>query len=227
MISPHRTIIDSGATWAETEALTFTVFTPTYNRASFLRETIDSILAQTYKPIEHIVLDDGSTDDTLALLHTYKDRIKWVSHSNIGETRTVNKGWKMASGELIANVNSDDSIMPDLVATAVGFMQEHQDIVAAYPDWILTDKDSNAISEIKTLDYNHVNMVKWHHCFPGPGTFIRKRAIEFVGPRNPSYRYSADFEFWLRLALHGRFARIPAPRIAGVPACHPQRPPRR
>ena len=73
--------------------------TATYNTAPYLRETIDSILAQTYPNIEYIVLDDGSTDDTLNILKSYGDRIQWESHPNMGETRTVNKGFDMAKGD--------------------------------------------------------------------------------------------------------------------------------
>src|SRR6476620_5979365 len=76
-----------------------TFITPTYNAAHFLPETIDSILVQTYPNIEYIVLDDGSTDNTVEILKSYGDRIMWESHPNMGETRTINKGYSMAKGD--------------------------------------------------------------------------------------------------------------------------------
>ncbi|TMJ66102.1 MAG: glycosyltransferase [Alphaproteobacteria bacterium] len=84
-----------------------TVIVPTFNRASFLEETIDSILEQDYPNIELIVLDDGSIDDTPDVLAKYGDRIIVERHDNIGETLTVNKGFKLAHGDYVCVVNSD------------------------------------------------------------------------------------------------------------------------
>src|SRR5258705_13925027 len=101
------------------------VVTPTYNRAPFLVETIESVLAQTYSNIEYIVVDDGSTDNTPEILESYANNLVWVAQSNAGETPTVNRAWSMTHGEYIMNVNSDDPIPPHLVETLVAYMQEH------------------------------------------------------------------------------------------------------
>ena len=89
-----------------------TVVTPTYNAASYLAETIESVLAQTYAHIEYIVLDDGSTDDTLRVLKQYDGRLHWETQPNMGEALTVNKGWDMARGEDVVIVNADDRRSP-------------------------------------------------------------------------------------------------------------------
>ncbi len=88
------------------------VVTAAYNRASFLPETIESILSQSYPNIEYIVLDDGSADNTREVLARYDGRIRWESHPNMGESLTVNKGWNMARGDLVMTVNSDDPFCP-------------------------------------------------------------------------------------------------------------------
>jgi glycosyltransferase involved in cell wall biosynthesis len=186
-----------------------TVVTPTYNRASFLPETIDSVLSQSYQNIEYIVLDDGSTDNTREVLELYGKRIRWESHNNMGESLTVNKGWSMARGDLIVTVNSDDPILPGLIETGVEFMNSHPDVLVAYPDWLMIDPGGMVLDEIKTCDYNYLNMVRWNRCFPGPGTFIRKKCFALTEMRNPEYCSMADFDYWLRLGLHGPFARIP------------------
>lgn len=185
------------------------IVTPAYNRASYLDETIQSVLAQDYPLIEYIVLDDGSTDNTREVLEKYTGRLIWESHPNMGETRTVNKGWSMAHGEIVAVVNSDDPLLPGAVSTAVAFMQSRPDILVAYPDWDFIDQDSNVIGHHQVPDYDYLYMVRRHHCSVGPGAFIRRKSFELTGMRDPQFRYVADFEYWLRLGLYGQFARIP------------------
>jgi glycosyltransferase involved in cell wall biosynthesis len=185
------------------------IVTPAYNRASFLEETIQSILRQDYPHIEYIVLDDGSTDNTRELLQRYTGQIVWESHPNMGETRTVNKGWRMVRGEIISVVNSDDPLLPGAVATAVEFMQSHPDILVAYPDWAQIGPDSQVIEFIRVPEYDYLYMLRFHQCIVGPGAFIRRKSFELADGRDPDFRYVADFDYWLRLGLHGSFARIP------------------
>jgi GT2 family glycosyltransferase len=185
------------------------IITPAYNRAPYLDETIESVLQQDYPCIEYIVLDDGSTDDTVKVLENYSGRLRWETHANMGETRTVNKGWGMASGEIVATVNSDDPLLPGAVNAAVQFMQSRPDVLVAYPDWVYIGPDSEILGRVQVPDYDYLYMLTRHHCLVGPGAFVRCIAFELAGMRDPEFRYVADFEFWLRLGLYGPFARIP------------------
>ena len=185
------------------------IITPAYNRASYLDETIQSVLNQDYPSIEYIVLDDGSTDNTKEMLEKYTGKLIWETHPNMGESRTVNKGWSMAHGEIVCVVNSDDPLLPGAISSAVAFMQLHPDILVAYPDWNIIGPDSKVIQHIQVREYNYLYMVRQHFCSPGPGAFIRRKAFELAGYRDPDFKYVADFEYWLRLGLYGKFARIP------------------
>ena len=185
------------------------VITPAYNRASYLDETIQSVLNQDYPHLEYIVLDDGSTDDTREVLAQYTGRIIWETHPNMGETRTANKGFSMAKGEIVVVVNSDDPLLPGAVREAVAFMQGHPDILVGYPDWNLIGPDSEVIRHMQVREYDYLDMVRLFYCTPGPGAFIRRRAFELTGGRDPAFRYAGDLEYWLRLGLYGEFARIP------------------
>ena len=83
-----------------------TIITPAYNRADLIEETIHSVLEQKYPNLEYIIIDDGSKDNTLKVIKKYKDKVKIVSQKNMGETRTVNKGFSLAHGDIIAVINS-------------------------------------------------------------------------------------------------------------------------
>src|SRR5688572_26838802 len=98
---------------------TVSIVTPAYNQAEFLRDTIESVLAQDYPNIEYVVLDDGSTDDTPNILAEYGDRFRWETHVNMGQTATINKGWEMTSGEIITWLNSDDTYLSGAIHRAV------------------------------------------------------------------------------------------------------------
>lgn len=185
------------------------VITPTYNRADYLSETIESVLNQDYTNIEYIVLDDGSKDNTIEVLKKYSDRIYWEAQENMGETRTVNKAMKMARGSIICIVNSDDPLIDGAISKAVSFMEQNPDVIVAYPNWIKINSKSEVMEYVDLPEYDYRYMVRQHHCIVGPGAFIKKSLIDQMGGRDPAFRYVADFEFWLRGGLYGRFARIP------------------
>ena len=186
-----------------------TILTPAYNRASYLEDVIKSVIYQDYPNIEYIVLDDGSTDNTRDVLAKYSGKLTWESQPNLGETRTVNKAFGMAHGEIICVVNSDDPILPGAISTAVEFMKARPGILMAYPDWNYINANSDFVWHVQVPEYDYFYMVTRHRCFVGPGAFLRRRALELIGGRDPSFNYVADFDFYLRLGLHGDFARIP------------------
>lgn len=185
------------------------VITPTYNRADYIVETIESVLSQNYPNLEYIVLDDGSKDNSREILAEYTGRIIWESHLNMGEVRTVNKGFEMAYGEIIGIVNSDDPLLPGAIVNIVKFMVENPQIGIVYPDWNLIDAGGKVIEHIQTFDYSYINMLRWHHCMPGPGTFFRKKIVDRLQGRDLQFRYVSDFDFWLRAGLVTEFARLP------------------
>ena len=194
-----------------------TVITPTYNRGNtYLRETMDSVLAQDYPNFEYIVLDDGSTDNTRELLATYDDvRLRWESHDNMGVIKTLNKGFDMAHGDYITVVNSDDPLLPGHLSAAVAFMEAQPDLLAAYPDWQHIDGDGNLVGNVQVSEFDFGEMVKKHYCMPGPGTLLRRKVFDYVDNYKTEFPTIFDFEFYLRVGLYGALnhkavmARIP------------------
>jgi glycosyltransferase involved in cell wall biosynthesis len=186
-----------------------TVITPTYNRADYLNETIRSILDQDYPNLEYIVLDDGSTDHTNEVLSAYSKYITWKSHPNMGEQKTVNRGFKIARGQYIGVVNSDDLLLPGAILAAVKTFIENPDVLVTYPGWSYINEKSNILYEEFVPEFNYELMVRKHLCIVGPGAFIHRRAFKLTGFRDESLRYVADFDYWLRLGMFGPFKRIP------------------
>ena len=170
-----------------------------------------SVIRQDYPHLEYLVLDDGSSDGTLSVIKKYAKNLRYESHQNMGETRTVNKGFTMVRGEIVAIVNSDDPLLPGAVSAAVELMSQRPDILVAYPDWYIIDARGRRIGRKIAPEYDYVRMVSRHDCIPGPGAFFRKSLIEQIGGRDEQFRYVADFDFWLRAGLIGPFARIPEP----------------
>ncbi|MFC1933567.1 glycosyltransferase [Chloroflexota bacterium] len=185
------------------------IVTPTYNQASFLDETIQSVLNQDYSRIEYIVLDDGSIDNTQQVLEKYEGRIFWESHPNMGQARTVNKGWSKSRGDIIGWVNSDDPLLPGVVSEVVTFFEKHPDVLVVYPDWNMIGPDSEVIRHIQAAEYDYMRMLRKHECLPGPGAFFRRKILQLAGLLDPDFKYVLDYEFWLRAGLVGRFVRIP------------------
>lgn len=186
-----------------------TVITAVYNRAGLVDETVRSVLSQDYPNIEYIVLDDGSTDNSWQVLQKYKDRVILEKHKNIGETGTINKGFSMAKGEIIGVLSSDDILFPNAVSEMVECLMHNPDIIAAYPDYRIIDKNSKIIGQVITADYSYSDMFGFFNCLPGVGAFFRAKAAKKLNGRDPYFRFVADFDFWLRAGLIGRFMRVP------------------
>lgn len=193
-----------------------TVVTATYNRADLLPETVDSILAQDYPNLEYLVLDDGSSDNTAQVmqpyLEKYPDIVRFHRHENMGEARTVNRGWDLATGDYLMVVSSDDpQANPMLIRRMVETLEAYPDAVAAFPDWHVIDENSRPVQDYRLGDWDLHYMVHNIHCFIGPGALINRKKLFGRIPylRNPQFRYVSDYECWLRIGLHGPFKHVP------------------
>lgn len=187
------------------------IVTPTYNQAEYLAETIDSVLAQDYQNIEYIVLDDGSTDHTRDVLRKYDGKLRWESHENMGQAKTLNKGWSISSGEIIAYLSSDDCLQKNAVSEAIKAFSENPDIIVTYSDYYLINNRSDIIREFHAPDYDRHALIEDLICQPGPGAFFRRKIFSELGGWHPEFRQIPDFEFWLRASQYGDFLRLKKP----------------
>lgn len=183
---------------------------PVFNAADYLREAIDSVLGQDYSNVELIVLDDGSTDNSVEILKSYPEGLfHWESHSNIGQSATMNKGWSMARGDVLSYLSADDALLPGAVTRSVESLDNHENVVMTYCDYMLMDANSADIRRVYAPEFDYKKMLSDIVVQPGPGVFFRRTAFKKIGGWNSSYRQVPDLEYWLRLGLEGDFLRIP------------------
>jgi glycosyltransferase involved in cell wall biosynthesis len=192
------------------ELPTVTVITPAYNQGIFLRETIESVLAQDYPNIEFFVLNDGSTDNTEDILKEYNGRIRWETHTNMGQTATINKGWKLTKGSIITWLNSDDTFLPGGVRTGVEYLLKHPETGIVFGDTLLTEADGTPIAPSPPQPpFNYMRFfVNCNNTVSQPSTFIRREVIEKVGELDPRFYYFMDWDLWLRAGLYFKIDHI-------------------
>jgi len=190
---------------------TVSIISPTYNCADFIGETIESILNQRYGDFEYIIVDDGSTDETSEVLRQYNDpRIRILRQSLQGEIPATNAGLAQAEGRYVAVVSPDAPMLPFWLGEVVTALDRNADAVAAYPDWCIIDGQGYLDQIVRTPDYSMVEMAASFSAPAGPGTLIRKCAVDQLSPpRRAEFRSCADLDMWLRLSLIGRFVRVP------------------
>src|SRR5258705_8440312 len=187
-----------------------TVITPTYNQSNFLRDTIESVLSQDYPNIELYVINDGSTDDTEKILRQYNGRIKWETQKNIGQTSTINKGWKLTKGEIITWLNSDDTYLEGAIRRGVEYLLKHPETSIVFADSIFTSADGTPLERTRPLPpFNFRNFVRaCENPVSQPSSFIRRKVIEKAGELDPHFYYFMDWDFWLRAGLYVKIDHV-------------------
>ena len=183
------------------------IITPSYNQGEFIRETIESVLSQDYPNIEYIVMDGGSTDDTVDILKSYGERIKWISEKDKGQGDAVNKGIRIAKGTIIGWLNSDDVYLPGAVSKIVGFFNKHDDTGMVYGRAHYIDREGNVTQDYPTMYFDRDVLA--HNCFIcQPAAFFRRFDAINAGLLDISYRCSMDYEFWIRLSKYSKVSYI-------------------
>ncbi len=185
------------------------IITPSYNQAPYLEQTIQSVLEQDYPRIEYMVVDGGSTDNSVEIIKQYADRLAyWISTNDSGQAEAINKGLKRANGEILAWLNSDDYYMLNAVSVAVRCFDLNPDVVMVYGDMLAVDGDGRTINVMKYKQLSLEDLL----CFQiigQPSVFFRRSALEKTGLLDPTFHFLLDHHLWIRLAQQGRILHVP------------------
>lgn len=187
--------------------LKISIITPSYNQAKFLKETVESILNQVVNvETEHIIIDGGSTDGSVDYLRSLGAKVKWISEKDKGQADAVNKGFRMATGDIIGWLNSDDIYLP-------GALQAVADHFSANPDcrWVYGRcriVDSAGKEQWKWITkYKNIRLRKFtypkllrENFISQPAVFFRKDLFIEAGMLNTELHYAMDYDLWLRFA---------------------------
>jgi glycosyltransferase involved in cell wall biosynthesis len=185
---------------------------PSFNQGRFIRETIQSCLDQDYRPIEVLVLDGASKDDTVAVLQSFDAaELQWWSEPDRGVVDGVNKGLAKARGDIITIQSSDDVFLPGAIAAMVEALLAKPDAGLAYGDVELIDAESQLIGQDVQGDFDFCAYLGRLQYIPQPGTCFTRAAYSTIGSWRDSVSYAADADFWMRIA--SRFAAIHVPRL--------------
>ncbi|MEA5567041.1 glycosyltransferase family 2 protein [Anabaena sp. UHCC 0399] len=190
-----------------------TVLMPVYNGELYLREAIDSILDQTFQDFEFLIINDGSTDSTREIICSYDDpRIRLIDNDyNLGLTRSLNKGLKLAEGEFIARQDADDISEPERLAKQVAFLETHPEVALVGTWYKDIDPQGSLIGECN-LPCNSIQ-IRWDILFYCPfvhsGIMFRKYTIgKHIGFYNEAFSYAQDYDLWWRIARHLQVANL-------------------
>lgn len=178
------------------------IVTPSFQQARYLRRCIDSVLAQEYPRIEYIVCDGGSTDESCEILRSYGERISWSSGPDGGQAAAINAGLQRARGEIVGFLNSDDSLSPRAVASAVSALTSQPDISIVYGQTTVVDEKGEPRRLYPTQAFNRDVFVE--HCFISqPAAFWRRSLHDRLGFFSTEFDHTLDYEFWVRAMVAG------------------------
>lgn len=181
------------------ENVKVSIITPSYNQACYIEDAIQSVLQQRYKNLEHIIVDGGSTDETIEILKKYP-HLKWVSEKDRGQSHAINKGFNMATGEIVAWLNSDDYYEKDMFKEVVTYFNAHKKCQFLYGDITYVNENRNFICKISGDVLNYSNLLKNPDLVRQPSSFWRRSVIDEVGNLNEKLHMVMDFDFFLRIA---------------------------
>jgi glycosyltransferase involved in cell wall biosynthesis len=187
----------------------FSVVTPSYNQGRYLRTTIESVLSQKIPDLQYLVVDGGSSDESVAILREYKDRLTFVSEPDEGTADAVNKGLRLCQGEIIGWLNSDDIYYPGALRRVIDLFALHPDIDIIYGRAHHVDESGTIIEEYPTEEWSFDRLID--RCIISqPAAFFRRQVLEKFGLLDKAHKYCVDYELWIRLARKGaKFLYVP------------------
>jgi len=175
------------------------IVTPSYNQGEFLERTILSVLNQNYPNLEYIIIDGGSTDNSIEIIKKYEKYLAyWVSEKDHGQSDALNKGFARATGEIVGWQNSDDTYATDSFVTAVNTFKKYPKAEIVFGNTYMIDENDNIINELRFTPFSLLAHLYEGMSISNQTCFWKKAVFDKIGMIDTRFSFSMDFEFFLR-----------------------------
>jgi len=184
-------------------AIKASVVVPNLNYAQFLQANLDSLAAQNRPDLEVIIVDGGSTDGSLELIESWArdHQARWISEPDEGQAQAINKGFRLARGEILTWLNSDDMLAPNAVARAIEAFDQDQSLGFLWGFCLFIDSDGQPLRIGNPDVRSDFSELRGSRCFvTQPGSWFRRSVLDQFGLIDESYHYAFDYEIFLRLS---------------------------
>jgi len=181
------------------------VVTPSFNQGKFIERTIRSVLLQNYPSLEYIIIDGGSRDDTVEIIQKYEHRLAyWVSESDRGQSHAINKGFSVATGQVLCWLNSDDFYLPDTLNAVGRMLADGSNVYAIAGHCLKVYEDGQPPVLLEGQFQNRRRLLEFWKGYQmhQPAIFWRREVFEKVGMLNEDLHLIMDFDYWARIAEH-------------------------
>jgi glycosyltransferase involved in cell wall biosynthesis len=187
----------------------FSIVTPSFNQGCYLQDCIDSVVAQREAQWEHLVIDAGSTDETLQIIRRHP-HLNWASEPDRGMSDGINKGFLKATGDWVMWLNTDDYLLPGALARIARYAAENPAVDVIYGDCIFVDAQKKVLRRKRDHRFD-LGVLLFYGCYiASTSTFIKRSVIQAGHLLDLDYRNCMDFEYYLRLSREGfRFGYLP------------------
>lgn len=193
------------------------IVTPSYNQGNYLEKTLQSVLQQSHRDLEYIVMDGGSSDESVSILQQYSSKLSfWRSLKDGGQADAINEGFKISRGEVLGWVNSDDLLLPGTLSAVSAYFDKYPGVDCVIGGSLVINEGGQllrgrriplpVINPSRRVTYK--SLVFLGCGFHQPASFWRRSAFEAVGGLNTQYRFSFDYDMYLKFARKKRLGSI-------------------
>jgi glycosyltransferase involved in cell wall biosynthesis len=190
---------------------TVSVIIPAYNSAAYLADAIQSVMAQTFRDIEIIIIDDGSTDQTSRIMSAYSNRVVYIRQANQGPSAARNRGISLSKGKYLAFLDADDLYLPDKMRLQVDYLEAHQEIDLVYSDGVrfkisqgneivLPLSTTGEVDIIRAAPSEYIFYLMTHNIFPIHAPLVKRECIVKVHGFDETLTACEDWDLWFRIA---------------------------
>ncbi|MGD0338048.1 MAG: glycosyltransferase family 2 protein [Bacteroidota bacterium] len=199
------------------------IVTPSSNSGKYIQQAIRSVLEQEGIKLDYIIVDDGSTDETLDIIRSFGNRLRYISEPDRGQSEAINRGIRMSYGDIIGWLNADDYYHPGTLRFINDYFAKNPEVMLLYGDGTLVKEDGTVMKPFPTEEYS-LERLAYRCIICQPAAFWRRSLWEKVGPLDISLHYAMDLDFWIRagkaLKRHPEWRFVYIPKVFAYSRMH-------